>query len=140
VLAVEAVQNGCLVAVAAALGWRPGSRAWLALPLVLAGTAAFTGVGLLLAGRLRAETTLAAANGLYVVLLLAGGVVLPLSDLPRPVAAAAELLPAAALAGVLHPLLGPPGAFPLAALAVLLVWAVAMPVAAIAAFRWDDQR
>jgi len=139
VLAIEAVQIGCLAAVAAALGWRPGERVWLALPLVLVGTAAFTGIGLLLAGRLRAETTLAAANGLYVVLLLAGGMVLPLSDLPGPVAAAAKLLPAAALAGALRPVLGPAGHFPLAALAVLAAWAVAMPAAAIATFRWDDQ-
>jgi ABC-2 type transport system permease protein len=139
VLVIEAVQIACLAAVAAALGWRPGERVWLALPLVLVGTAAFTGIGLLLAGRLRAETTLAAANALYVVLLLAGGMVLPLSDLPGPVAGAAKLLPAAALAGVLRPVLGPAGHFPVAALAVLAGWAVAMPAAAIATFRWDDQ-
>jgi ABC-2 type transport system permease protein len=139
VLTVEAVQIACLMVVAAALGWRPGERAWLAVPLVAAGTAAFTGIGLLLAGRLRAETTLAAANGLYVVLLLAGGMVLPLADLPGPVADVAKLLPAAALAGVLRPVLGAAGPFPFAALAVLLAWAVAMPAAAIATFRWDDQ-
>lgn len=140
VLAIEAVQVACLAAVAASLGWRPGARAWLAVPLILAGTAAFAGIGLLLAGRLRAETTLAAANGLYVVLLLAGGMVLPLTELPGPVAAVAKLLPAAALAGVLRPVLGPDGPFPAAALAVLLAWAIAMPIAAVAAFRWHDAR
>jgi ABC-2 type transport system permease protein len=139
VLAIEAVQVGALLAVAALLGWRPGERSWLALPLILAGTAAFSGIGLLLAGRLRAETTLAAANGLYVVLLLAGGMVLPLAELPGPVSAVARVLPAAALAGTLRPVLGPVGPFPVAALVVLLLWAIIMPIAAIALFRWHDQ-
>ena len=45
-------------------------------------TAAFAGVGLLMAGTLRAEMTLAAANGLYLLLLLTSGMVVPLVEAP----------------------------------------------------------
>ena len=51
--------------------------AGVALAAVALGTAAFAGLGLLMAGRLRGEVTLAAANGLYLVLLLLGGMVVP---------------------------------------------------------------
>ena len=46
------------------------------------GTAAFAGLGLLMAGTLRAEATLAAANLVYLVLLGAGGVIFPLDKFP----------------------------------------------------------
>ncbi len=49
---------------------------------VVLGTAAFAGVGLCMAGRLKALVTLAAANGLYLVLLLLSGMVIPLDELP----------------------------------------------------------
>src|SRR3954447_21001707 len=60
VLVIEAVQTVLIVGVAVGLlGWRPGALP-LALPLVLLlGTAAFGGLGLLMAGALRAEATLA---------------------------------------------------------------------------------
>ena len=53
--------------------------------------------GLLMAGTLRAEATLAVANGLYLVFLLLGGFILPLDRLPGPIALVAHVLPAAAL-------------------------------------------
>ena len=68
---------------------------------------AFGGIGLLLAGVLRAEVNLAAANGLYLVLLLLGGMVVPLAKLPGGLAAVAKALPAAALSDGLHAALGP---------------------------------
>ena len=43
---------------------------------------AFAGVGLTLAGRLPGEINLAAQNGLYLVLLLLGGMVIPFAKLP----------------------------------------------------------
>ena len=48
------------------------------------GTAAFGGLGLLLAGTVRAEITLAAANLVWLVLLFAGGIAIPLSTSTRP--------------------------------------------------------
>ena len=65
-------------------GLGPGRRRrpWPSLAVVLA-TVAFAGIGLLMAGTLRAEVTLAAANGLYLVLLLLGGMVFPLTSPAR---------------------------------------------------------
>ncbi len=73
---------------------------------MLLGTLAFAGLGLLMAGALRAEATLALANGLFIGFLLLGGIVLPVSHLPGPLAAVADLLPAAALADAFRVALG----------------------------------
>src|SRR5690606_22664056 len=97
VLVVEAIQVVLISATAFALGWRPSATAALAVPAVLAGTAAFAGIGLLMAGTLKGTLTLALANGLYLVLLLLGGMIIPLDSLPAPLEAVARLLPAAAL-------------------------------------------
>ena len=68
VLVVEVLQIVAVCAVAFALGWSPqGSFAAVAV-LMLAGTAAFSALGLLMAGTLRAEATLAAANLVYLLL------------------------------------------------------------------------
>src|SRR6187397_1059302 len=112
VLAVEIGQVVLLVAIAAAvLGWRPGPGASVALFVVtlLLGTLAFAGLGLLMAGALRAEATLALANGLFIAFLLLGGIVIPVSHLPEPLAAVAGLLPAAALADAFRVALGTGG-------------------------------
>ena len=74
-----------------------GSADGAAVAAVLLATAAFGGIGLFMAGVLKAEVNLAAANGLYLVLLLLGGMVVPISKLPGGVAAVAKLLPAEAL-------------------------------------------
>ncbi len=84
------------------LGWNPGGPIAAAVPAILLATVAFSGLGLLLAGLLRAEVTLAAANGLYLVLLLLGGMIFPLSKLPGGLRAVAEGLPAGALSDALH--------------------------------------
>ena len=65
---------------------------------VVLGTVAFAGLGLCLAGTLKALVTLAAANGLYLVLLLLSGMVIPLDELPGPAQAVARALPSGALA------------------------------------------
>lgn len=99
VLGVVAVQLVVLGALALALGWRPapGGTGW-AMLLVLLGCAAFGAVGILLGGTLRAEVVLAVANVVWFVLLLAGGIVVPLAALPGPLAAVAAVLPSGALA------------------------------------------
>lgn len=136
VLVVELVQVAVLVPVALALGWRPDGDIGVALGAVLVATVAFAGLGLLMAGTLRAEVTLAAANGLYLVLLLLGGMVVPLSELPGAVRAVARALPAAALSDVLHAALAST-AVPGRAWLVLALWAVAAPAAAAVLFRWE---
>ena len=65
------------------------------------GTVAFAGLGLLMAGTLRAEATLALANLLFLVCLVLGGIVLPLDRLPDAVAAVAAVLPPALLTDAL---------------------------------------
>jgi ABC-2 type transport system permease protein len=136
ILAVEVVQVAVLVPTAYALGWRAHGNLAAALAAVLVATVAFAGLGLLMAGTLRAEVTLAAANGLYLVLLLMGGMVVPLAKLPGPLRTVARALPAAALSDVLHAALGA-GSVPGRAWLVLALWAVAAPTAAALLFRWE---
>lgn len=141
VACVEVVQILVLFATALALGWSPGldeAIGWMVVAVV-AGTAAFGGLGLVLASTLRGEATIAVANGLYLVLLLLGGMAFPVDELPGAVAAVAELLPAAALAETLRILFdGTPHDGK--AWMVLLAWAVAMPLVAVRTFRWAPAR
>jgi ABC-2 type transport system permease protein len=142
VLVVEAVQVGLLVAVAAFwLGWQAPSDASSGLVVlsVLLGTVAFAGIGLLLAGLLRAETMLAVANVLFVLSLVLGGIVVPVDHLPAPLAAIASALPAAPLADALRVALGASPAPPDAAgsLALLAIWGAGAVVLAARTFRWE---
>ena len=136
VLAVEVLQVVVLAGVALALGWRPEGSVVAFVPAMLLATVGFAGLGMLMAGRLRGEAVLAAANGLYLVLLLLGGMVIPLAELPGPLRSVSRALPAAALSDVLHAA-SAAGAVPGRAWLVLAAWAVAAPVAAAATFRWE---
>jgi ABC-2 type transport system permease protein len=138
VLVIEAVQTVLIIGVAVAvLGWRPDGVS-AAVPLVLLlGTSAFGGLGLLMAGALRAEATLAVANGLYLVFLLLGGIVFPTSHLGPWLAGPAALLPSTALADTLRGVLAASGPAPLMSWLVLVIWAVAAPLAAALTFRWE---
>jgi ABC-2 type transport system permease protein len=123
---------------ALALGWRPPAGLLLAiaaaLPWVLLGTLCFCAAGLLLAGRLRPEVVLAAANGLYLLFLLLGGVLIPLDRLPAPLAFAAGLLPPALLTGLLGEALGGGIIDPFSA-AALAAWTLGLVAVAINTFR-----
>lgn len=137
VLVTEVVQWAVLVAVALLLGWDPDPAGWpTAIAGALLGTAAFGGIGLLLAGTLPGVATLALANLLYLVLLLTGGMVVPLDQLPGPVADTARWLPAAPLVEVVT---GSLSASPVPGWAWLSLacWAVAAPAAAAVSFRWE---
>jgi len=138
VIVVELVQFAVLIPVAYALGWRPSAPNWLgALGAVVVGTVAFAGIGLSLAGRLRGEINLAAQNGLYLVLLLLGGMVIPFAKLPGPVAAVAKALPSGALADVLRQTLTHGGVRPGTSWLILGAWAIVAPAAATRLFRWE---
>lgn len=125
VLGVVVVQLVVLGAVAAALGWRPDAAGLApAALLLLAGTAAFGALGVLLGGALRAEVVLALANTVWLLLLVAGGIVLSVEALPGPLALLAAALPSGALAeGLTAALVGGAGSW--GTLAVLLAWATA---------------
>jgi ABC-2 type transport system permease protein len=141
VVAVEAVQVAVIAGVALALGWRPhgdpvGAPVYAAL-LILLGTAAFSGLGLLMAGTLRAEATLAAANLVYLVLLGLGGVVFPVSRFPGGVRPVLDLLPIGALTGGLRSVLSAGGGLPGGQLLILGVWAAGLLALAARTFRWE---
>lgn len=137
VLAVQAVQVVVLGGMGLALGWAPRlSGAPAALVFGLAGTAAFIALALLLAGTMRAEGVLAAANLLWILMLAGGAVVVPAHRLPSGVEQIAVWLPSGALGEGLRAALGS-GGFDLRALSVLLVWALVATAAAARWFRWD---
>ncbi len=140
VLTVELGQAAIVLAVSALLGWTPdaspAAALWVLL-LLLAGTAAFSGLALLLAGTLRAEATLAAANLLYLVMLGLGGVIVPLTKFPAAAQAVLKLLPAGALSDGLRSVLAHAGGIPARDLLVLCVWAVATIALAARTFRWE---
>jgi len=135
-LAVVVVQLVVLGLIAVALGWRPDAAGlgWTLL-LVLLGCAAFGALGILLGGTLRAEIVLAVANIVWFVLLLGGGIVIPLDQLPGGVAAVAAALPSGALATGLRSALVDGTAPGLGPVLVLVGWAVVASAVAAKAVR-----
>jgi len=137
-LLVQALQAVVICAVALALGWDPDggvAGVLLALAAALLGTCAFAGLGLALAGALRAEATLAAANLLFLLLMVAGGIVAP-RDTYGAAEAPLQLLPSAALGDALRAAAWGDGADGVAFL-VLLVWAVLGAALASRLFKWE---
>jgi ABC-2 type transport system permease protein len=138
VLVVELVQVAVLVPIAITLDWNADDASWpLALAAVGMGTVAFGGLGLLIAGRLRAEINLAAQNALYIVLLLLGGMVIPFEELPGPLADISPYLPSGALADVMRESLVGASSQASTSWIVLGAWAIAAPVLAALTFRWE---
>lgn len=139
VLLIEVVQVVVLLAIAwLALGWRPapgGSPAFFMVFLLL-GTSVFAGLGLLLAGALRAEATLALANGLFLASMLLGGIVVPADRLPVPLSTVAGWFPGAALADGFRIALGGVGD-PLSDTAILAAWGIGAVVLSVRTFRWE---
>jgi ABC-2 type transport system permease protein len=140
VLVVEVIQVALVLAVGALLDWRPfaspAAVVWVPL-LLLAGTAAFSGLALLMAGTLRAEATLAAANLLYLIMLGLGAVLFPLTKFPAAARPVLRLLPADALADGLRGVLGNGSGLPWRDLLVLCAWAVVAIAVAARTFRWE---
>jgi ABC-2 type transport system permease protein len=136
VLAVEVLQLSLIAVVGRLLGWHPHGSAPAVLVLVALGTAAFSGLGLLLGGTLRGLTTLAAANLLWFLLLVLGGVLFPLSHFggTEPVV---RLLPTAALADGLRQVLQHGAALPVRDVLALCGWSVGSLAAASRFFRWE---
>jgi ABC-2 type transport system permease protein len=139
VLVVEAVQVALLVGFAiVVLGWALPTTAWVAgaTAAILLGTLAFAGLGLMLAGILRAEAMLAVANALFLASLVLGGVIVPIDRLPAPLGVIAAALPAAALTEALRSALASEPT-PTSQLALLALWGAASVIVAVRTFRWE---
>ncbi|MFB6717397.1 MULTISPECIES: ABC transporter permease [unclassified Streptomyces] len=137
VLVTEVLQVALLTVIAFALGWSPHGNPLAVLLLLVLGTAAFSGLGLLMAGTLKAEATLAAANLVFLLLLVGGGVIVPLDKFPDAAQSALGLLPIAALSDGLRDVLQHGASMPWGDLGVLAVWAVLGLGAAARFFRWE---
>jgi ABC-2 type transport system permease protein len=139
-LLVIALQLTCLVVVGLLLGWRPttdqpATTVVSAALAVAAGTWAFASLGLFVAGVLRAEATLALANLVYLLLMAAGGVVLPTASYGAA-SGVIRWLPSAALGDAMR------AAFvdarlDLTALLVLLVWGAVGTLLTARTFTWE---
>lgn len=137
VIGLELLQIVLVAGLGLLLGWHPHGDPVSVAGLVLAGTLAFGGLGLLIAGTLRAEVTLAAANLVWLVLLFLGGIAVPLSRFPSALQDGLRFLPSAALSDGLHAVLQDGSLLPVRPLVTLLVWAaVALPLAT-RWFRWE---
>ncbi|MFJ2937745.1 ABC transporter permease [Streptomyces sp. NPDC087219] len=137
VLVTEVLQIVLLTGIALGLGWSPRGNPLSVLVLLVLGTAAFSGLGLLMAGTLKAEATLAAANLVFLLLLVGGGVIVPLAKFPDAARAVLELLPISALSDGLRAVLQDGAALPWGDALTLAVWAVLGLGAAARFFRWE---
>jgi ABC-2 type transport system permease protein len=137
-LVVEVLQFAVIGCVALLLGWSPSVTAVGLLGVLataLLGTAAFASLGLFLAGALRAEATLAAANLVYLLLMAGGAVVFP-ADSYGSAGTVLGLLPSGALGtGMRTAFLE--GGLPVLPLLVLAAWAVVGTVLTARTFAWE---
>lgn len=134
-LLVEVLQVVLVCTVAVALGWRPEISVPGAVAAWVLGTAAFGALGLFLAGVLRAEATLALANLVYLLLMVAGGVVVPASQY-GPASALVQVLPSGALGEAMRAALER-GTADWTSLAVLAGWALVGSALTARTFRWE---
>ena len=141
VVLIEILQLVVLYAIAVMLGKEADiANVSLLIAAIFAGTLAFAGIGLLMAGTLRAEINLAAQNGLYLLLLLLGGVIFPLDELPEPLQNVGKLLPSGALADVLRGAITDTAAYGQSSWIVLACWALLAPLTATKFFRWNSSQ
>lgn len=138
VLVTEVLQIVLLTVIAFALGWSPQGNPFAVLLLLVLGTAAFSGLGLLMAGTLKAEATLAAANLVFLLLLVGGGVIVPLDKFPDAAQSVLGLLPISALSDGLRDVLQDGAGMPWGNLGILAVWAVLGLGAAGSSFAGSD--
>jgi ABC-2 type transport system permease protein len=134
-LLVEVLQILLISVVALFLGWEPHASIAAALLAVLLGTAAFASLGLFVAGVLRAEATLAAANLVYLLLMAGGAVVLP-SSAYGGFGGVTQLLPSGALGESLRDAFWS-ASFDWTSSLVLLVWAAVGAVLTARTFKWE---
>lgn len=120
-LILVAGQTVILGAIAVAVGWRPEPLGILVGALMIAlGSAAFSSMGLLLGGTMRAEIVLGLANLIWFVLIGAAGLAIGVAELPSRVADLLVVVPSYALTEAL--LAADTGGLPVLPALVLLCW------------------
>ena len=135
---IEVAQLTLLIIVGQLLGWSPNQiNIAQVLVILLIGTSCFAGIGLMLAGRLRAEINLAAQNGLYLVLFLLGGILVSNDELPKSLGDVAQVLPSSLLSSLLRDSFNNKMIVIADAIA-LGGWAIAMCGLAATTFKWSD--
>jgi ABC-2 type transport system permease protein len=134
-LVVEVLQIAVISVVALILGWHPADGILGAVLAVVLGTGAFAALGLFVAGVLRAEATLAAANLVYLLLMAGGAVILPSSSYGA-FGHVTTFLPSGALGDAMRHALEN-GTTAWGDLGVLLVWAVVGTVLTARTFTWE---
>lgn len=137
VLAVLMVQVTQIVVIGGAallMGWSPAvSGLGIAIVFIVLGALTFTGLGLLIAGTVRPEATLALTNLLWVMLGAVGGVVFPVANFAGSFLL--DYLPSAALGNGLRTALLS-GTFDGGAVVILVLWAVIFSLGTIRWFKW----
>lgn len=119
------------------LHWQPSlAGIGIALVVMLISAAVWVAWALAIAGFFRAEAVLAIANGLFLVFMIFGGVVIATSHMPNVVGKVVDFLPSAAMANGLRDALET-GSVPPLAIAVLIFWAAAGLWLAKRVFRWE---
>lgn len=137
-LLVVVLQTVVLAGTALILGWSPSLLGLVyAVPILALGTLTFGAAGVLVGGALRAELVLAVANAIWFLLLLAGGLAVPVASLPGPMSAIAHYLPSGALAEALHATLTEGTAPAASGVLVLLGWGLVTGLIAARSTRID---
>ena len=122
------------------LGWRPGGSWPLSILVAFLGSFTFAAWGLYLAGALRAEAVLAVANGVFLTLILFGGIIISPDQLPDVLGSIIEFTPSAALVEALTTTLStqvPSTADLLLPSIILAVWGALGALLARRYFRWE---
>jgi ABC-2 type transport system permease protein len=138
-LLIEVLQIAVISVVGLVLGWDPRGGVLGVLLTVVLGTFAFAALGLFVAGVLRAEATLAAANLVYLLLMAGGAVVLPTSSYGA-FGKVVVWLPSGALGDSMRRALlygGSFGGAGLRDLVVLLAWGAIGTVLTARTFKWE---
>ncbi|MBW4094112.1 MAG: ABC transporter permease [Acidobacteria bacterium] len=137
VLAVLVLQVLAITAVAVPLGWRPNlAGIAVGIPVLILGAAAFTSLGLLIAGTARPEATLAVTNLLWILLGTLGGIVIPSTRGDSWWSQVVPFLPSGAFGTAMRDALIS-GTVNVLAVIVLLGWSILASAAAVRWFKWS---
>jgi len=137
VVVLEIIQLIVLVVIGSLMGYHPEGNPLIFILGWMLATSAFTGLGLLIGGTLKAELVLGLSTLLWLVLLGLGSMAVPLTSLPGWLAHIAEFLPAAGAAELILHGLAASGPVPLWAVVNLVVWGIGAPLVAVRLFRWS---